>query len=345
LNELKPAPFANLTPSSVLDFLAATGFAVSGQLLQLNSYENRVFQAGLDDGTFVVAKFYRAERWSHDQILEEHAFSLELAAQEVPIAAPLTLRLCANTPEECIALHGTPPTLAIKEDLRMAVYPRKGGRNAELDRVGTLQRIGYFLGRLHAVGQKRLFKQRLTHQNVVPGQQAREWLATPGRIPEALAPQWLQAADLAIESCAALFERVGPIDSIRLHGDFHPGNLLWAGGPYFVDLDDACNGAAIQDFWMLLDGDPQHMQTQLLEILEGYETFRNFDWREWRLVEAFRTLRMLHYSAWISQRWADPAFPAAFPWFGDHAYWTAQSAMLREQVDLLQKTLSSPSPF
>lgn len=353
-------PYATLTPDAVLDALAAVGLRGDGRLLQLNSYENRVFQAHLEDGRVVVAKFYRAGRWSDAQILEEHAFALELARAEVPVVAPMALHAepAAGTPITPItpittittlaAALGEPPTLArvllpgSAVPLRLGVWPRAGGRAPELEDPQVLAWIGRFIARLHACGERQRFTHRATLGVDATGRSARDWLAASGLIPPAQHAAWLAAADTVLGLAQAAFDRAGPLRLLRLHGDCHVGNLLWTEqGPHFVDLDDACNGPAVQDLWMLLAGDRATMQMQLHALLQGYEALRPFDRRELGLIEALRALRLLHHSAWLARRWADPAFPAAFPWFGTPAYWSNETTQLREQIGVLQAQLAA----
>lgn len=327
-------PFAGLTPHAVLDALADAGLYGDGRLLQLNSYENRVFQVALEDGRFVVAKFYRPGRWSDAQILEEHAFALELAAAEVPAVAPLVLE--ADQAAAGTVCRGTPPTLACRDGMRFAVAPRRAGRAPELDDPETLEWIGRFVGRLHAVGRRQTFAHRRALDVDTLGREPRTWLIDHEVLAPAEAARWAEVTEQALALVAQRFAETLP-RRLRLHGDCHPGNLLWTPeGPHFVDLDDAMTGPAVQDLWMLLSGDPAAARQQLACLLEGYETFCDFDRRELGLVEALRTLRMIHHSAWIAQRWNDPAFPVAFPWFGSAGYWSQQTADLRQQIELMQ---------
>jgi Ser/Thr protein kinase RdoA (MazF antagonist) len=328
-------PYADLTPHAVLDALADVGLFGDGRLLQLNSYENRVFQVALEDGRFVVAKFYRPGRWSDAQILEEHAFALELAAAEVPAVAPLVLD--ASSAPAHLHVRGEPPTLACAGSMRYAVTPRRAGRSPELDDPDTLEWIGRFIGRLHAVGRQRAFAHRRTLDPTTLGWQPRDWLLRSGTVTAAELPHWSAVSKHALDRVDEAFASTAP-RMLRLHGDCHPGNLLWTPeGPHFVDLDDAMTGPAVQDLWMLLSGDTTAAREQLGALLSGYETFCDFDRRELALIEPLRTLRMLHHSAWLAQRWHDPAFPAAFPWFGSASYWSQEIEHLQMQVDAMSE--------
>jgi len=314
-------PYEQLTPDCILDALENVGFEPSGSLLALNSYENRVYQVSLNDGSFVIAKFYRPERWSDAAILEEHAFSEELLSQEIPIVAPLSIE---------------GKTLFEFKHFRFAVFPRQGGRTPELEQAETLKQLGRFLGRLHAVGASRPFENRprLTVQNF--GFEPLEFLLRNDFISPEVKTNYQHAAEEALQIVEQRFEAILP-RNIRLHGDCHPGNLLWTdAGPHFVDLDDCRMGPAIQDLWMLLSGTNDEMSAQFRHLLEGYETFFEFDPAELSLIEALRTLRLIHYSAWLARRWHDPAFPQHFPWFDSPRYWEEQMITLREQVERLQ---------
>jgi Ser/Thr protein kinase RdoA (MazF antagonist) len=341
-----PAPgYLELTPACVLDALDALGLRPDGRLLQLNSYENRVHQVMLEDGRAVVTKFYRPGRWSDAQILEEHAFALELAEAEVPVAAPMLLQPGAQPgAQPALALLGEPPTLAhwLAEGAlhRFSVTPRHAGREPELERADTLRRLGGFIGRLHAVGRRRAFRHRCSLDLARDGAAAIDAVLQLDRLTPQEAAPWLDAARRAHEALAAAFAQHGPLQRLRLHGDCHLGNILWRdaeaqGGPSLVDLDDACMGPAVQDLWMLVSGDAQTMQAQLAQLLEGYRAWCDFDPREQRLIEPLRALRMLRHSAWLALRHDDPAFPAAFPFFGTAAYWSQQTAQLREQIELI----------
>jgi len=344
-----PHPYARLTPDVVLNALESTGLRCDGRLLALGSYENRVYQVGLEDeaGTpsLVVAKFYRPGRWSDEQILEEHGFARELAEAEIPVVAP-------------IDFDGR--TLLEAERFRLAIFPRRGGRAPELEDGGTLEWLGRFIGRIHAVGRVRGFAHRPAIDIASFGEEPREFLLASGLIPRDLVEPWKQAAALALEGVHACYARAGKFETLRLHGDCHAGNILWTPGgtpgsdpqrenrgltpgPHFVDLDDARMGPAVQDLWMLISGDRATMGAQLGHILEGYEDFAEFDDRELNLVEALRTLRLLHYSAWLARRWDDPAFPIAFPFFGTPRYWQDRVLELREQIAAMQEPPIAPA--
>jgi Ser/Thr protein kinase RdoA (MazF antagonist) len=337
-------PYATLTPAAVLDALDSVGLRGDGRLLQLNSYENRVFQVFLEDGSVVVTKFYRPGRWSDGQILEEHRFAAELAAAEVPVIAPLVLAAQPDSPLAPV-LSGDPPTLATVvldgATYRFAVAPRRSGRAPSLETAPPLEWIGRFIGRMHAVGALQPFHLRHTLTVDEFGIKPRDWLLEHHVVPPDALGAWLPEVNRVLDLVQGAFERVAPVTSIRLHGDCHIGNLLWTdAGPHFVDLDDAINGPAVQDLWMLLSGDEATARWQLRALLSGYEQFRDFDDRELALLEPLRGLRLIHHSAWIARRWNDPAFPAAFPWFGGAAYWQQQTQLLREQTATLERSLT-----
>jgi len=318
-----PAPYATLTPDRILDALDAIGVRGDGRLLALNSYENRVYLVHCEDAPAVVVKFYRPGRWSDDQIGEEHAFVAELAAREIPAVAPLS--------------RGG-RTLHHDGDLRFAVYPRHGGRTPELDDRETLTWLGRFIGRIHAVGAQRPFAVRPALDVASFGDEPLAFLLDAGFVPDDLREAYSTVAAMALAGVRHCFARAGACAHLRLHGDCHASNVLWtAAGPHFVDFDDARTGPAVQDLWMLLSGDRASMERQLSDVLAGYEDFAAFDRRELHLVEALRTLRLVHYAAWIARRWQDPAFPAAFPWFNTHRYWQDRVLELREQVAAMEE--------
>ncbi len=316
-------PYSRLTPDLMLDAVESLGLLADGRLLALNSYENRVYQVGIEEATPVIAKFYRPGRWSDAQINEEHAFTLELAEREIPVVAPLVMG---------------GKTLHEYQGYRFSLTPRRGGRAPELDNPEVLEWMGRFLARIHAVGAIAPFTHRPLLDIASFGDQPREWLLTHDFIPADLRETWLSVIDQALQGVRECFERAGAVTNIRLHGDCHVGNVLYTdAGPHFVDFDDCRMGPAIQDLWMLLSGSREEMTRQLRDVLEGYEEFADFDRRELHLLEALRTLRLIHYSAWLAQRWDDPAFPLAFPWFNSQRYWQDRVLELREQVSAMQE--------
>jgi Ser/Thr protein kinase RdoA (MazF antagonist) len=322
-------PYAGLKPETVLDALDGVGFRTDGRLLGLNSYENRVYQVWMEEGPSVVAKFYRPGRWSDAAILEEHAFTAELSERELPVVT-------------ATAIDGK--TLHEFQGFRFTVFPRRGGRAPELEDPETLEWMGRFIGRIHAVGALRPFSERPTLDPTSFGEEPRDYLLAHGFLPAELVDAWGQVAKLALDGIRRCYDRAGAVRPLRLHGDCHPGNVLWTpDGPHFVDFDDSRMGPAVQDLWMLLSGERADMGRQLTDILAGYEDFCDFNERELNLVEALRTLRMIHYSAWIARRWDDPAFPSAFPWFGTQRYWQEQILSLREQVALLDEPPPTPA--
>ncbi len=316
-------PYAALIPDVVLDALDSVGLRADGRLIALNSYENRVYQIWLEDAPTVVAKFYRPERWSDAAILEDHAFTLDLAEREIPVVPPMVIG------GKTLFEHG---------GFRFAVYPRRGGRVPELSDPATLEWIGRFIGRIHAVGALETYQQRPTLDIASFGIEPRNYILSHNLLPKELREVWSGITAQALEGVQRAFDRTGDVAHIRLHGDCHMGNVLWTDdGPHFVDFDDSRMGPAVQDLWMLLSGERGDMIRQLSDVLAGYEDFMAFDPRELHLVEALRTLRLLHYSAWIARRWDDPAFPVAFPWFGSPHYWQDRILELREQIALMDE--------
>jgi Ser/Thr protein kinase RdoA (MazF antagonist) len=309
-------PYERLMPDVIMAAVEGCGFECTGSILALASYENRVYQIGTADG-FVVAKFYRPGRWSTAAILEEHEFALELAGQEIPVVPPL--------------VHGG-ETLHEHDGFRFAVYERRGGRWPELGTADDRVWMGRFLGRLHAVGAVRRFAVRATLSREELGRKSVEELLAGDWIPPHLRDSYESITAQLLDAIDAAFDEVGGYRAIRIHGDCHRGNVLWTeDGPHFVDLDDCVNGPAVQDLWLFLAGSRDEMSAQLGELLEGYSQFFEFDFRELRLVEALRALRLMHYTAWITRRWHDPAFPRAFPWIAESRYWEQHVQALLEQ--------------
>ncbi|MGB0513375.1 MAG: serine/threonine protein kinase [Wenzhouxiangellaceae bacterium] len=315
-------PFENLRPETVLEAAEAAGLVTDDRLLALNSYENRVWQIGLEEGAPVIGKFYRPGRWSDDSILEEHAFAAELSAAGLSVVAPLDF-------------GGR--TLLDHDGFRYALFPRQGGHAPEPEHEDSLRAMGRALGRMHAIGAARRFEFRpaLTVQGMGLG--PRDWLLDHDWIPVHLETAFRTLTDDLLAHVEAAFDRAGAIRSIRLHGDCHPGNILWRDGPHFVDLDDCRAGPAVQDLWMLISGERVERERQWSWLLKEYMLFSDFDPRELHLVEALRALRMIHYQAWLAQRWDDPAFPMAFPWFDDSRHWETMVQQLREQLSELQE--------
>ena len=311
-------PFSTLSPDLILDAIDSIGIQTDGRLLALNSYENRVYQVGVQDAAPIVAKFYRPQRWTDEQILEEHAFVQSLFEAEIPAVA--ANKISGNT-------------LFAYQGFRFSLFDKRGGRAPELDQKGVLAWIGRFIGRMHSVGAMQNFQYRPRLDIATFGEVPSRYLLNSEFIPIELKEVYRGVIAQALEGVRRCYDRVGSVDLIRLHGDCHMGNLLWTDdGPHFVDFDDSRMGPAIQDLWMMLSGKPEEMKQQLNEVLLGYEDFYDFNPQELHLVEALRTLRLIHYSAWIASRWDDPAFKAAFTWFNTQQYWQDRILELREQI-------------
>ncbi len=316
--------FQELVPDAILDAVESVGYRCDGRFLALNSYENRVYQVGLEDGQPIVAKFYRPGRWSDAAILEEHAFTLSLAAEEIPVVPPL-----ADENGQTLHHHGP---------FRFALFTRRGGHTPELDNPEQLEIIGRFIARIHGVGELQAFEHRGAIDVQTLGRDAARYLLENQCLPLELETAYASLIDTLLEKIELRFERAGDIQMLRLHGDCHPGNILWRdGAPHIVDFDDTRNGPAIQDLWMFLSGDRQYQSARLADLLEGYTQFRDFDPRELHLIEALRTLRMIHYAAWLARRRDEPAFQMAFPWPSSARYWDDHILALREQSALLDE--------
>jgi Ser/Thr protein kinase RdoA (MazF antagonist) len=312
--------FAGLNPDLILDAIESVDIQASSGLLALNSYENRVYQFLAEDNKRYVAKFYRPQRWTNAQIQEEHDFALELMGEEIPIVAPLVIN------GQSLHEHA---------DYRFALFPSAGGRQFEVDNLNQLEWMGRFIGRMHRVAQSKPFAHR-------PEVCTNSYLDIPKQVllTGSLVPHHLQTAfhtilDMVIAETKSKF--TNNYKSMRLHGDLHPGNILWRDGPTFVDLDDCRMGPAVQDLWMMLSGDRQQQFIQLDTLVEAYDEFHEFDTNQLSLIEPLRAMRMVHYMAWLSQRWEDPAFPHAFPWFAEDKYWENQILALKEQFSALQE--------
>lgn len=315
--------FQKLTPDFVMDAVESQGYRCDCRNLALNSYENRVYQVGIEDEKPLIAKFYRSGRWSSQQIIEEHQFSIELAEHELPVVAP-----CRNSGGESLFRH---------HGLKFALYPQQGGHAPEFDNLGNLLILGRMLGRMHRIGAVRPFRHRPTLDSLSFGHESVA-LIRERFIPEEYRESYTVLTAQLLEAIDRILVSAGQISYIRTHGDCHSGNILWRdGAPHFVDFDDARMAPAVQDLWMMLSGERSRRISQLDALLEGYSEFFVFDPAELRLIEVLRTLRMLHYSAWLARRWDDPAFPIAFPWFNSMHYWGEHILELREQMAALDE--------
>jgi Ser/Thr protein kinase RdoA (MazF antagonist) len=316
-------PFDTLTPDFILNALEEHGYLSDGRMLALNSYENRVYQVGIEDAEPIIAKFYRPVRWSDEQILEEHTFCFELVDNDIPVVAPI-----ANN-------EGT--SLLKAGDFRLALFPRRGGRTPDIDDLDNLLILGRLLGRIHLTGASHTFDHRPTIDCQTFGHESVALIGDKF-IPAYLTTAYDTLATDLLKKLDAIFASVGDVTHIRVHGDCHSGNILWRDDtPHFVDLDDARMAPSVQDIWMLLSGDQERQRAQLSEILEGYGEFNDFNLSELQLVEALRTLRLLHYNAWLAARWEDPAFPRTFTWFNSPRYWEQHILDLREQYAALDE--------
>jgi len=317
-------PFHELAPDQILNSIESIGYLCDGHVSALNSYENRVYQIGIEDATPIIAKFYRPDRWSDESILEEHVFTAELQEMEIPVIAP--------------SQDNEGQTLFQSGPYRIALYPRVGGRAPELDNPEHLLQLGRCIGRIHNVSATKPFQQRPTIDTESYAIEPREYLLQQNFIPADLIASYESLSRDVIKAIQACIGRAGEYALIRLHGDCHLGNILWQNdGPFIVDFDDARMGPSVQDLWMFLSGDRNYMTTGLNDLLEGYCEFRNFDARELHLVEALRTMRMIHFAGWLARRWDDPAFPLAFPWFNTQHYWQDHILSLREQLALMDE--------
>jgi Ser/Thr protein kinase RdoA (MazF antagonist) len=318
--------YQDLHPDDILDAVESVGFSSDGRLLALNSYENRVYQVGIESATgeaSIVAKFYRPGRWNDAAIIEEHEFCAELAAEEIPVVAPLA--------HDGITLHH-------RDEFRFAVFPCRGGRAPELDNLDLLMQIGRLVARIHNRGELADFKHRPILSIETFGIAACDYLLDAGFIPVELKPAYESVCADLLVNIEACYERAGSARNLRLHGDFHPGNVLVLNDQiHIVDLDDTRMGPAVQDLWMFVSGQRHEQTPQLNELLEGYAQFRDFNAAELNLIEALRSLRIMHYAAWLARRWDDPAFKRAFPWFNTQKYWDEHVLALREQIALMQE--------
>ena len=315
-------PYAGLTPEVVLAAVESLGVVADGRLLALNSYENRVYRVGLEESGPVVAKFYRHGRWTDAQIHEEHGFAAELAGAELPVVPPLLF--------DGGSLH-------FHAGFRFALFECRAGHGAEIDQPGHRAVLGRTLARMHAIGRQQPFRHRDSISQWRCGARARDTILHGKLVPPPLDESYARTSGQLVQAIAGCLERAGRPRQLRIHGDCHGGNILWQEqGPLFVDFDDCIAGPAVQDLWMFCAGEPQQIQREWTELLEGYEQFSHFDYAETALVEALRAMRMLNHAAWIASRWSDPAFPRAFPWFGEPRYWERHIDELREQLDAVE---------
>jgi Ser/Thr protein kinase RdoA (MazF antagonist) len=320
-------PYADLDPDRILDAVESLGLRSDGRVLGLNSYENRVYRIGMEDGPALVAKFYRPGRWTDAAIDEEHAFAAELLAADLSVVAP-------------IAFDGR--TLHPFRGHRFALFPLRGGHAPEPGDRETLRHIGRVLGRMHAVGDGARFRHRGELTLRSHGEDPVTYLLDERWLPPELEENFETLANALLDAMEDCWQRAGQVHAFRIHGDIHPGNILWREDQaHFVDLDDTLTGPAVQDLWMLA-GRREDSAEPLRWLLEGYEQFRRFDRRELHLIEPLRTLRLLHYNAWIARRWHDPAFPVAFPWFEAPRHWESVITQMQEQLSALQEAPPDP---
>ena len=319
----KPHAFESLTPDAIMDAVESCGFITDGRLLALNSYENRVYQVGIDESVPLIAKFYRPNRWTDAQILEEHQFCFQLQSQELPVVCPVV-----NAQDSSLFTH---------QGFRFSLFPRRGGYAPELDNLDNLLILGRLLGRFHAIGATQPFDSRPKLDIQTFGWESFN-IISEQFIPSELRAAYDSLVPDVLNRCQEIFDDFGEPNWIRVHGDCHSGNILWRDdNPHFVDFDDARMAPAVQDLWMLLSGDRNEQKAQMTELIEGYSEFHHFELRELKLIEVLRTLRIINHSAWIARRWEDPAFPRAFPWFNSPRYWSDQILTLREQFAALDE--------
>ncbi len=317
------APFEGLTPDTVVSAVESLGLLSDLRIFPLNSYENRVYQVGLEDQRPVIAKFYRPQRWSDEQIQEEHDFTRELQAMEIPAVTPL--------------VHNR-QTLHQFQDFRFALYPREGGSPPDFDNLDHLLVIGRTLGRLHLIGQQQPFQHRPAFDLENYATRSMQYLLENDFIPADLRIPYESLCRDLIQRMQDRWNAAGQVKFLRIHGDCHVGNILWRDEmPRFVDFDDCMTGPAVQDLWLFLSGTRVQQQIQLGELLEGYNDFMEFNAAELHLTEVLRTARIMHYSAWLARRWQDPAFPHHFPWFNTDRYWSEHILELREQLAALDE--------
>ena len=322
-NKLAPQSYSQLDPDTIINAIESLGYLSDQRILALNSYENRVYQVGIEEQSPVIVKFYRPARWTDDMIQEEHNFTIELANNDIPVVPPVVINK-----QSLFRFH----------DYRFAVYPRFGGYAPELDNPEHLLHLGRILAQLHNIGETKPFSHRPDINIEDFAIKPAKYLLENNFIPMDIEKSYSTLVDDVVIRIKNCFEHAGSFNTLRIHGDCHHGNILHRDDKfYIVDFDDTRTGPAVQDIWMFLSGDRQYMTARLNDFLEGYTEFRSFNARELHLIEALRTLRLIHYSAWLAQRWEDPAFPIAFPFFNTQRYWEDQILTLREQAAAMEE--------
>ena len=322
-NPNNTAPYDALSPDTILDAIESVGIEPTGSLLALNSYENRVYQVGLESGEFVIAKFYRPNRWTDAAIAEEHAYTQGLFDDEISVVPPMQI-------------DGT--TVFNHADFRFAIFRRQGGHAPNLENQDDLEVLSRTIARLHAVGAQQKFEHRITLTHEHLGTNSRNFLLENNFLPLEMEEAYASVTEHLLKHIEPMMSEMENLPSIRIHGDCHMGNILWRGEtPHFVDFDDCLMGPPIQDLWMLLNGGRAEQTGQLATILDAYNDFYDFDVRTLKLIEPLRTLRIMYHAAWIARRWEDPAFPVAFPTFDSVNYWSYHVLALREQMSMLDE--------
>lgn len=323
-NDTARQDYYALSPDLVLSAVEQYGFLTDARIFPLNSYENRVYQIGIEDDAPIIAKFYRPERWSNEAILEEHLFTEQLSEQELPVVTPKKI---------------DGQSLLEYQGYRFAIYPQQGGQSAEPGDLDQIHQLGRLIARIHAIGKTSSFEHRLTINTQSYGKNAANFILENKFVPNHLEQAYQDTTEKLITDIEKIFTDVNQLKWIRGHGDCHYSNILWhrEDGPWFVDFDDCATCPAIQDLWMLLAGSRQDQSLQISEILDGYNEFCDFNNAEIRLIEPLRTLRLLHYHAWLAKRWKDPTFPINFPWFNTESFWQEHIADLKVQQEAIHQ--------